>query len=432
MRSHRYYSAADPGERGRAHTLTGGQDSTTTPAPVNRRHNYRIAIRQDDELSAAGGDGDGGGGAAMMDVTVHGGDGQDGRRPSLQPPPTLPESPRPHGRDEGERTYKHAGGRARVQDATVAMRRSMSTAHNIHNITVSIVSIEGVVVRKTCDWNVEELRRLHGETNNIMSIFYDGRLGCQETRRRGGVPTSNGTISRKGLHWGDTVRQIPVMIIIAPLVHRGRRRRTGRPGLRVATSALVIKKRRWTVVKRRRRRRSFHITRRLRLGNARDEPQSYGISPELTINTSDCSGDETVIVVKGRGPMGLEGGGPHPAAGVLRWLYESDEECEETEPKDGPNVADDDSHEPLTIEDNVSWRAWENTNARDQEEVMIQWDRDWKREQIAQRIVTGFRNGRRTYICGTCNGESSIESGHDDWQYAHLWQCPMCATAPED
>ncbi len=77
----------------------------------------------------------------------------------------------------------------------------------------------------------------------------------------------------------------------------------------------------------------------IRLGGATGQPR-HDEAPRTSDDDEGHLSQAGAIVVDGRGPMGLRGGGPHPAAGVLRWLYESDEEYEVTPHYVGAHTGD--------------------------------------------------------------------------------------------
>ncbi len=108
----------------------------------------------------------------------------------------------------------------------------------------------------------------------------------------------------------------------------------------------------------------------IRLGGTTGQPR-HDETPRTSDDDEGHLSQAGAIVVDGRGPMGLRGGGPHPAAGVLRWLYESDEEYEVTPHYVGAHTGDMRPHEPCADEGLDRGRASVDRAECNQEEETI-------------------------------------------------------------
>ncbi len=120
----------------------------------------------------------------------------------------------------------------------------------------------------------------------------------------------------------------------------------------------------------------------------------------------------------GIGILALRGGGPHPAAGVLRWLEESEYGSGDEDGADAPLGGDE-------------WEPVEEANHEVQghdQAIMEEWDRRWDslRCQLPPKTIRGSLNERAVYICQTCGSGTEIPQGRNAWEWAHEWACGKC------
>ncbi len=222
-----------------------------------------------------------------------------------------------------------------MQDTRAGTMRRRMSAHTFINNTVSIDSSDGNETRLMCDCKMGYSCRLHGHSAHHKHNSFDGRLDCQASRRWNNATASRDIISHNAFQWTSALRQIPFLVMLAPIVRGGAQRMTLRSSLREATNALIINKRRWKITKRRGRHREHLITHRISLTNAKAEPQrGASITGGSTDQPSTIDQDSNGIRYQGVAMLDLRGGGPHPAAGVLKWLYESEDEDTDQQHRD--------------------------------------------------------------------------------------------------
>ncbi len=327
IKKHRHASATDTGEKkGHARTATGGQEATSHPAPHRRRDQNGIAITHYDELAGRRrDDGDG----VVMSVVVYGGNWR--RRRSLLPVchTCSPSPSHPPGRAVGGCRHAHAGGRARIQDTRAGRMMRSIIAHNSNNNRNSIVCSDAEKTWPERGYEMARPGRRHGHLTHNKQFSFDGRQCSLAARRRNKNNLIYGILSYVSLLWASTIRQLPLKTLLAPPIRGGGDREIPSRSLREATNALIIDKRRWCIIKRRGRQRKRLTTHTIFLPNfvsdsPREEPATRVHA--FQHNTIADETNSVEVALHGTSLLDLRGGGPHPAAGVLSWLYESDDE----------------------------------------------------------------------------------------------------------
>ncbi len=195
--------------------------------------------------------------------------------------------------------------------------------------------------------------------------------------------------------------QITAVATMLPLAWRGLQRRFQRKTItRRATEAIIIRKRRWPPSKRPTKYRRNLSVKELILdgstGMQDDADEDYGL-----LNLS-------AVHVIGEGPMGLRGGGPHPAAGVLRWLEESDTEDTANENRSsngarrgGSDANDDDQpHGERNHMGGASSAAEERDQGAADQQPQLRRDSD--RQKPMPMVIRGRIGETETVMCNLC------------------------------